>query len=64
MFQNLGDGVRRQDLYYLTKYILGRGCQTGKHSVRNGLWVLLETFLIKVVVFFPFGFSLVTKPSS
>lgn len=24
MFQNLGDGAKRQDLYYLTKYVLGR----------------------------------------
>lgn len=29
-----------------------KGCQTGKYSVRNGLRGLLQTYLIKIVMFF------------
>lgn len=54
-------------MYYLTKYVLERGCQIGKIQCQKwSLGSLLETYLIKVVVcvvFFPF-FLLITKISS
>lgn len=68
MFQNFWDGVRRQDLYYLIKHVLERGCKIGKIQCQKwSLGSLLETYLIKIVVcvvFFPFFPLLITKISS
>lgn len=65
MSQDLGDGTRRQNLYYLMKYVLGRKAKLVKIQVQKwSLGSFRNLPFQRNSLFFSFYFLLMSKISS